>query len=377
MNALRQLWKHGQSVWLDNLSREIVRNGELARRVEQGVRGVTSNPAIFHKAITSGDAYDEDIARLGARGPGVVEVYEHLVIDDVQAACDLLRPVWESSEGLDGYVSLEVSPRLAHDTDGTLAEACRLHAAVDRDNVLIKIPGTPEGVPAIRQAVFEGVSINVTLLFAISAWESIAGAWIEGLEQRIEAGRRVDDVASVASFFLSRIDTEVDRRLSALGAEAPPELAREIDGLMGQAAVANAKLAYRKFRAGLGTERWQRLAAAGARPQRMLWASTSTKNPAYPDVKYVEPLIGDMTINTMPESTLEAFLDHGRVADTIGDGVDRAAATLEGLERLGIDFGDVTDTLLDEGVAKFVDPFDRLLQSLEERLGALAPGASS
>ncbi|MDH3732842.1 MAG: transaldolase [Gemmatimonadota bacterium] len=374
MNALQELWNRGQSFWLDNLSRDMIGNGELARRVaEEGLRGVTSNPAIFHKAITEGEEYDESIAAFGAAGLSVVDAYERLVVADVQAACDILRPVWVESEGLDGYVSLEVSPHLASDSEGTLSDAVRLAADVDRSNLLVKIPGTPQGVPAIRQAVFEGVSVNVTLLFSIAAYDAIAEAYVEGLEQRLDAGRRVDDVASVASFFLSRIDSLTDSRLESL-ADAHPERADEIRDLLGQAAVANAKLAYQSFQRRLAGDRWGRLAAAGARPQRMLWASTSTKNPAYDDVKYVEPLIGDLTINTMPESTIDAFLDHGVVADTVADGMDEASATMARLGAVGIDFDDITDTLLSEGIEKFVVPFDRLLESLEQRLGSLVAG---
>ncbi|MFV1986171.1 MAG: transaldolase [Gemmatimonadota bacterium] len=375
MNAFQHLWDHGQSFWLDNLSREMIANGELARRVaEEGLRGVTSNPAIFHKSITQGEEYDPDIAAFGADGLGVEAAYERLVVADVQDACDILRPVWVESEGLDGYVSLEVSPHLANDTDRTLVDALRLDAAVDRDNVLIKIPGTPEGVPAITQAVFEGVSVNVTLLFSLDAYDAIADAYLDGLDQRLEAGRTVDDVASVASFFLSRIDSLTDSRLEALASEADEGAADAVRELMGQAAVANAKLAYRSFEQQLDSERWARLSEAGARPQRMLWASTSTKNPAYPDVKYVEPLIGDLTINTMPEATIAAFADHGVVANTIRQGVDAAADTMKRLAEVGIDFDDVTDTLLEEGVEKFVVPFDRLLASLAKRMGSLVPG---
>jgi transaldolase len=374
MNPLLRLWNAGQSFWLDNLSREMIRNGELARRVaEEGLRGVTSNPAIFHKAITEGDDYDEDIGRFGAENMPVEDVYERLVVADVQAACDVLRPVWAESGGVDGYVSLEVSPHLANDTEGTLAEAVRLNAAVGRPNVLIKIPGTPAGVPAIRQAVFEGVSVNVTLLFAIGAYDAIADAYVEALEQRLDAGRRVDDVASVASFFLSRIDSLTDSRLEGL-AGSHPDRANHLRGLKGEAAVANAKLAYESFQNRIGSDRWARLAEAGATPQRMLWASTSTKNPDYPDTKYVEPLIGDLTINTMPESTIEAFMDHGVVADTVGEGIDEARDVMRRLSDAGIDFADVTDTLLEEGVEKFVIPFDRLLESLEQRLGAAVVG---
>ena len=375
MSALLQLQEHGQSYWLDNLTRGMLVDGELARRVgTEGLRGVTSNPAIFHNAITGSAQYDEDIARFTAQGFGVEEVYDRLTIADVQGACDVLRGVWESSEGVDGYISLEVSPHLANDTDGTVREARRLHEAVARENVLIKIPGTPAGVPAIRQALFEGVNVNVTLLFSIAAYEAVAEAHMEALEQRLEAGRPVDDVASVASFFVSRIDALTDRKLGALAGTADGDRSR-CGALLGRAAIANAKLAYVGFQRRLGTDRWTRLAALGARPQRMLWASTSTKNPAYSDVMYVEPLIGDLTVNTLPEKTIEAFRDHGRVAGTLSEGVEAARHTMEELAAVGIDLNEVTDQLLAEGVEKFADPFDRLLASLEERM-AQQPAAA-
>ncbi len=368
MSALLQLQEHGQSYWLDNLTRGMVVDGDLARRVEtEGLRGVTSNPAIFHDAIAGSAQYDEDIARFTAQGFGVVEIYDRLTIADVQGACDVLRGVWETSRGVDGYVSLEVSPHLANDTEGTVREARRLHEAVGRENVLIKIPGTPAGVPAIRQALFEGVNVNVTLLFSIAAYEAVADAHMEALEQRIEAGRTVDDVASVASFFVSRIDGLTDRRLGALADASKGDRSR-VEALLGRAAIANAKLAYVGFQRRLATDRWARLARLGARPQRMLWASTSTKNPAYSDVMYVEPLIGDLTVNTLPEKTIDAFRDHGRVAGTLGEGLDEARRTMSGLAALGIDLGEITDQLLAEGVEKFAVPFDRLLASLEERM---------
>lgn len=375
MNALQRLWEYGQSFWLDNLTREMLQDGSLARRVEEeGLRGVTSNPAIFHKAISEGKEYDADIARFASEGMDVEAIYDRLTVADVQDACDILRSVWEDSQGLDGYVSLEVSPHLAHDTESTLREARRLYDEVGRDNVLIKIPGTPAGVPAIRQALFEGVNVNVTLLFSLEAYDAIADAYLDALEQRLEAGRPVDDMASVASFFLSRIDSLTDSRLEALRGEGEEARADEIDSLLGQAAVANAKLAYRSFERRLASDRWARLAAAGAHPQRMLWASTSTKNPAYADVKYVEPLIGALTINTMPESTVLAFQDHGTLADTVTDGMDDATRVMERLEAIGIDFDQITAQLLDEGVEKFVVPFDRLLEGLGERVSALAAG---
>ncbi|WP_419166270.1 transaldolase [Candidatus Palauibacter sp.] len=368
MSALLQLQEHGQSYWLDNLTRGMVVDGRLARRVEAaGLRGVTSNPAIFHNAITGSDQYDEDIARFSAAGLGVEEVYDRLTIADVQGACDILRGVWESSGGVDGYVSLEVSPHLANDTERTVEEARRLFDAVGRGNVMIKIPGTPAGIPAIRQALFEGVNVNVTLLFSIAAYEAVAGAHLEALEQRIEAGRSVDGIASVASFFVSRIDALIDKRLHALADAAGSDAAR-FRTLLGEAAIANAKLAYRSFTRRLGTDRWARLARHGAHPQRMLWASTSTKDPSYSDVKYVEPLIGDLTVNTLPEKTIDAFTDHGTAADTLGEGVDEARRTMERLAAVGIDLDAVTDQLLAEGVEKFAVPFDRLLASLEARM---------
>ena len=380
MSALLQLQEHGQSYWLDNLTRGMLVDGELARRVEtEGLRGVTSNPAIFHNAITGSAQYDDDIARFTARGLGVEEVYDRLTIADVQGACDVLRSVWESSGGVDGYVSLEVSPHLANDTEGTVREARRLHDEVARENVLIKIPGTPAGVPAIRQALFEGVNVNVTLLFSIAAYEAVADAHTEALEQRIEAGRPVHDVASVASFFVSRIDALTDRKLGALAEAAEDDSARW-EALLGKAAIANAKLAYVGFQRRLATDRWARLARLGARPQRMLWASTSTKNPEYSDVMYVEPLIGDLTVNTLPEKTIDAFRDHGRVAATLTGGVDEARRTMAELAAVGIKLDEVTDRLLAEGVEKFAVPFDRLLASLAERMArqpAAAVGSGS
>ncbi len=375
MSALLQLQEHGQSYWLDNLTRGMLVDGGLARRVEtEGLRGVTSNPAIFHNAITGSAQYDEDIARFTARGLGVEDVYDRLTIADVQGACDVLRGVWESSGGVDGYVSLEVSPHLANDTEGTVREARRLNDEVARENVLIKIPGTPAGVPAIRQALFEGVNVNVTLLFSIAAYEAVADAHTEALEQRIEAGRLVDDVASVASFFVSRIDALTDRKLDALADAAEGDSAR-VEALLGKAAIANAKLAYVGFQRRLATDRWARLAGLGARPQRMLWASTSTKNPAYSDVMYVEPLIGDLTVNTLPEKTIDAFRDHGRAAGTLTEGVDEARRTMAELAAAGIELDEVTDQLLAEGVEKFAVPFDQLLASLAERM-ARQPAAA-
>ena len=369
MNPLLELLDHGQSYWLDNLTRRMIRNGELERRVrEEGLRGVTSNPAIFSKAISGGGEYDEQIGKLAREGRDVEEIYEAVVVSDIREACDVLRPVWEESEGADGFVSLEVSPHLAHDTGGSIREARSLFQAVDRPNCLIKIPGTPEGVPAIEELLFEGVNVNVTLLFSIEAHEAVARAYLRALERRAESGRSVDGVASVASFFLSRIDVLTDRILGHRirpGAFDEPGIRAET--LMGRAALANAKLAYRRFTELFSGDRWDALARQGARPQRMLWASTSTKDPLYSDVRYVEPLVGPHTVNTLPERTIAAFADHGRVADTVEVGVDDAVETLEALAEAGIDFDHVTDQLLHEGVQKFIDPYDRLMAVLARR----------
>jgi transaldolase len=331
MNPLHELLGHGQSYWLDNLTRGMIRSGELEQRVrDDGLRGVTSNPAIFNKAISKGHDYDDQISELVAEGRSVRNIYEELVVRDIQNACDVLRPVWDGSEGVDGYVSLEVSPYLAHDTDATIEEACRLYAWVDRPNVLIKIPGTAAGVPAIEECIFRGVSVNVTLLFSIRSYEAIALAYVQGLERRLQEGLPVDDVASVASFFLSRIDSLTDLLLGGRispGTDQEPRPER----LLGKAAVANAKLAYQRFLEIVASDRWQALAGAGARVQRMLWASTSTKNPLYDDVRYVEPLIGPDTVNTLPDSTIEAFADHGRVEDTVALDLDEAERGTRGV----------------------------------------------
>lgn len=384
MNPLLQMLEYGQSYWLDNLTRGMLADGTLARRVaEDGLRGVTSNPAIFRAAITDGEEYDAEIERMAEEDSTALEIYEQLTQTDVRDACDVLRPVYDASGGTDGFVSLEVSPHLARDAGQTLDEARRLFADVDRPNLMIKIPGTPEGVPAIEEAVFEGINVNVTLLFGIAEYEAAAEAYQRALERRVAAGRSADDVASVASFFLSRIDALADGLIEGIAAASPdPDRAAAARALSGLAAIANAKLAYESFEQRMAGDRWVALERAGARAQRLLWASTSTKNPAYSDVKYVEPLIGEHTVNTLPESTIAAFRDHGRVADTIRDGVEDAQSTLDALAGLGLDFGEITDQLLEEGIDKFVVPFDELIETLAERratvtgrvAAALAPG---
>lgn len=370
-NPLIQLKDLGQSFWWDTLSRAGLRDGTVARmRDENGMRGITSNPAIFQKALAGSDAYDEDIARLAAAGHGVEEIFWSLAVDDIREACDLLGPVHAASGGADGFVSLEVDPRLAHDASRTLDEARRLWNAVGRRNLMIKIPGTPEGVDAVRQALTEGINVNVTLLFDPAAHAAVMLAHADALEARRAAGDPVDTVDSVASFFVSRVDSAVDAALDARGPELAP--------LRGRAAVANARLAYDQFRTFTRAPRWQELAAAGARVQRPLWASTSTKNPDYEDTLYVRELIGPDTVNTMPTNTVEAWLDHGEPrAGTVAQGVDQARELFADLEARGIDFDAITRQLLDDGVRQFERAFEELLGQLHEKAPAAArqPGA--
>jgi len=370
-NPLLAVKELGQSIWLDNLTRALVRKGGLERlRDEDGISGVTSNPAIFNAAMTKGSDYDDQIRSLAEAGKSAGEIYETMAIEDIQGACDLLRPVHESSGGTDGFVSLEVSPHLARDTEGTIAEARRLWGEVNRPNVLIKIPGTPEGVPAIRTCLTEGININITLLFSLDAYAQVMEAHLDALEARHEAGKPLDAVASVASFFLSRIDTKVDGQLDAMRKKG--ENAEKAAALRGKAAIASAKMAYARWKGVYAGSRWDALAAAGAKFQKPLWASTSTKDPAYPDVMYVEPLIGPHTVNTLPDVTIDAFRDHGRVAETVERDLEEAQRALAGLDALGISMTQVTDELVEEGVKKFIDPFDALLADLEEKKKSLA-----
>ena len=366
MKPLLKLLEHGQSYWLDNLTRDMIHSGELHRRVAQeGLRGVTSNPKIFDKAITHSDRYEAQIREAVSSGKSTPQIYEAVVVTDVRDACDVLRPVYEASDGVDGYVSLEVSPHLAHDAQGSIREARRLYAEVDRPNVYIKIPGTAAGVGAVEELLSEGVNVNVTLLFGVDRYRTIADAYIRALERRLERGRPLDSVASVASFFLSRMDVLVDPLLDQRIAGVTDEsMAARAAQLRGRTAVANARLAYRAFEEITASERWRHLAEHGARPQRLLWASTSTKNPDYSDIMYVEPLIGPQTVNTLPAPTIRAFADHGRVADTLRQGMDEAQAVMEQVTELGIDMGQVTEQLENEGVQKFIDPYDALMDNL-------------
>jgi len=371
MQLLKQLIDYGQSYWMDNLSRAMIKNGELEKRVsEQGLRGITSNPAIFNKAITQGNDYDEQIQQLAKQNKNETDVFETLAVKDVQDACDILMPVYNESKGGDGFVSLEVSPYLAHDTDGTIEEVRRLYKAVDRPNVLIKIPGTDAGIPAIEQMLYEGVNINITLLFSIESYEKVARAYIRALQYRDRENKSVDNISSVASFFLSRIDVMVDELLGQyINPYQKNEKAFTAKRLRGTIAVANAKLAYQKFKEIFSGDDWEKLKEKGARVQRPLWASTSTKNPNYRDVKYVEPLIGDHTVNTMPEETIAAFADHGVVIKNVVErSPEESREVISELEKLGIEMNHVTKQLVYEGVQKFIEPYDNLMKNIKEQI---------
>jgi transaldolase len=354
----------GQSMWYDNISRDLLDGGELARLVaEAGVRGVTSNPTIFQKAMTTSNAYAAEFAKLAAAGRGAAEIYEALAVSDIRRGADVLRGVYDASTGTDGFISLEVSPALAHDTAGTLAEAKRLAAAVDRPNLMIKIPATPEGVPAVRAAIAAGISVNITLIFAVSAHARVIDAYMAGLEDRALRGQPIDRIASVASFFVSRVDGSVDKSLD----EKVKSGAANAAALRGKAAIANAKLAYELFEREFASPRFAKLRAKGAQVQRPLWASTSTKNPAYKDTIYVDTLIGPHTVNTLPPATLAAFNDHGTVAVTIRDGLDEAKRQIRDIEALGIPMERVCAELLKDGVASFAKSFTDLLGAVEAR----------
>ncbi|MFO7305843.1 MAG: transaldolase [Gammaproteobacteria bacterium] len=365
-NPLCRLRQFGQSVWLDFIERGFVSRGELAKMIAHDcVRGVTSNPAIFHKAIAEGSEYDEEIAAAARAGLSLSETYDRLVVSDIQMAADALRSIYEESGGADGFVSLEVSPHLARDTERTVTEGLRLFRLVDRPNVMIKVPATLEGLPAIRRLTAEGVNVNITLLFSVERYVAVADAYMSGLEQRLAAKQPIDHIASVASFFLSRIDTLVDRRLDA----SREESARS---LKGEAAIASARLAYRRYESIVDSERWAALEGQGARRQRLLWASTSTKNPEYSDIKYVEPLIGRDTVTTLPLETLAAYKDHGNPAERIHDEPERASEVLASLRRFSIDMHQVAAELEEDGLKKFIEPFDATLKALGERIHKLA-----
>jgi transaldolase len=370
-NRLHALHEAGQSLWLDFIDRTILRNGELARRIrDDALTGMTSNPTIFEKALAEGTEYDEQI--VGAP-PGLTawDLFELVETTDVRTACDIFADTHRSEQGRDGFVSIEVSPGVSNDATASIAEAKRLWTTVARPNVMVKIPGTVEGARAVRALIADGVNVNITLLFSIEAHRRVIDAYMAGLEDRVSAGQDISRLASVASFFVSRVDTEVDKRLDAIAANGDAATKDRAMSLKGRAAIANAKLAYQLFREMFASERWAALAARGARLQRPLWASTSTKNPAYRDVVYVEELIGPDTVNTMPPATIEAFRNHGVVARTVDENVREAERVMAQLAEVGIDFDDVTDTLLADGLASFQKSFDSLIAGLERKTKTL------
>jgi transaldolase len=364
-NTIKSLHTEGQSVWQDDISRDMLQSGLLQERIDLGIRGVTSNPTIFQKAIANGHAYDEDIIRLLGEHLAVEEIFQALAVKDIQDACDLFRPLYDESNGGDGFVSLEVLPNLARDTEGTLANARVLWKAVDRPNLMVKVPGTDEGAPAIEELLFEGLNINVTLLFSLANYERVATAYISALQRRFDAGLPIDRIASVASFFVSRVDTAADKLLDAAGTDEAAEL-------KGKVAVANAQLAYERFESMFSRDTFRKLAAAGARVQRPLWASTGTKNPAYSDVLYVESLIGPDTVNTMPVPTIEAFLDHGTVSRTVDKDYSAAHEVAEKLDLTGVSLNEITTTLENEGIDSFMASYDELLAGVEAKRKELA-----
>jgi transaldolase len=363
-SRLHKLTKRGQSVWFDTLSRELVQSGELARMMEEdAVTGVTSNPTIFQKALSSGDAYDEQLRVCFDETDDATEIFFRLSLDDIRDACDVLKPAYEASNGVDGYVSMEVLPQLAYDTERTFEQARWIAEEVDRPNVYVKIPATMAGLPAIEDCIAHGTSINITLIFSLTRYEAVVEAYLRGLERLVAGGGDPTSVVSVASFFVSRVDAEADKRLEAAGKKK----------LQGKLAIANAKLAYQHYLKAFSGPRWEQLAARGAHVQRCLWASTSTKNPAYRDVMYVEELIGPDTVNTMPLETIEAFQDHGEVrGDTVLEDVDGARKVFERLAAAGVDYDDVVETLEAEGVQKFADSYDELLEGIRSKRNVLA-----
>ncbi len=359
-NKLKELEKFGQSVWLDNISRDKIKKGELKNLIDEiGMKGVTSNPSIFQKAIGSGNAYDEQIQSLLSKNAELSseELFEHLEVKDIQDGCDILLPVYEKTNGVDGYVSIEVAPGLAYETDKTIEEARRLFKSVNRPNVMIKIPGTSEGLPAIKQMISEGVNINITLIFSPKVYEDVVEAYMSGLEERVKKNESINQIASVASFFISRIDSMVDKELEKKGNK----------DLQGKIAIANAKLVYQTSKKLFGSERFKKLEEKGAKLQRLLWASTSTKNPSYPDTLYVDELIGKNTVNTMPDETIEAFKEHGNLKDAIETEIDKAKAEMNKLKDLSIDFEEVTDRLTKEGVDKFIASYNELISEISNK----------
>ena len=361
---LHALADAGQSVWLDYIQRSLITSGGLQTYIDKGLRGITSNPSLFEEAIADSHDYDEQIQTLALQEKSPQEIYEELTVQDARMAADVLRPVFDETDGADGFFSLEVNPHLSHDRQGTINEAVRLFALVDRPNVMIKVPATSEGVSAFQELIEEGVNINVTLMFSLAQYDAIAEAYISAMEKRAENVYDLKQIASVASIFVSRLDTKVDKMLDAF--RTP-----RAQALKGQIGIANAKIAYQHYKDFFQSERWSRLAAKGARAQRVLYGSTGTKNPEYSDVMYVENLIGPNTVNTIPPKTLEAFIDHGSIALTLEHGVEEAREQLQALSQLGINLDDATQELLDEGLENFVKPYDSLLNTITEKKSAL------
>jgi transaldolase len=375
LNPLFAIEQLGQSIWMDNLSRDIIQSGELAHMIQtRGLLGITSNPAIFEKAIAGNKIYDADIEAGIRSGKSLMEIYEDLAFSDIQAACDIFRPVYDSSNGVDGYVSLEVPPNIAHDTEQTVLEARRYSAAINRPNLMIKIPGTAAGLAAVEQVIGSGINVNVTLLFAVESYVETAAAYIRGLERALANGHDLSKIASVASFFLSRIDSNIDARLdSKIKTADNPTTQAKLQSIKGKVAIANAKIAYQEYKKVIAGDRWMALAEKGARVQRLLWASTSTKDPAYSDVMYVDELIGTDTVNTLPPATIEACADHCDAASRVETGVIDAYALIDSLDDadVDIDLDTVMEELMTDGIDKFVQPFNALMQSLEDKMQRL------
>ncbi|PSB03171.1 transaldolase [Merismopedia glauca] len=375
-NHIQEIEAIGQSIWMDNLSRDIIQSGELKQLIaKRGVLGITSNPAIFEKAIAGNKIYDTDIEAGIKAKKSVLDIYESLIFDDIRNACEIFQPVYKSSNGLDGYISIEVTPTIANDTEKTIAEAKRYYKAIGKENVMIKIPGTKEGLPAVEAVIAAGINVNVTLLFSIQSYVDSAWAYIRGLEARVAKGEDISNISSVASFFLSRIDSHIDAEIDKKLKRASDIVKKaKLEAIKGKVAIANAKIAYQKYKEIIESDRWKALAAKGAKPQRLLWASTSTKNPNYPDVMYVDQLVGPDTVNTLPPNTIEACADHCNVDNRIETDIDKAYALMKTLKdpEIRINIDKVMNDLLIDGIDKFVTPFKSLISSLEDKVNSLA-----